>query len=118
MYNLTFEVADKAKYDLIYEALIGSGQKSLEEDAVTFIDVLKKLRTIGTLTEDENYKRSKIAVYVFDHAGTVSLTKAEYNCLKSTYSKSKFQPWALELAQEIKEWLDGIKASASTESKS
>jgi len=111
MFILNFEDTDKAKYDLIYEALIGSGQKGLEDDAVTFIDVLRKLRAIGKLSDDEQLKRAKVPMYVYDHAGSVSFTKAELNCLKSNYAKCKFQTWSLELAQEIKEWLDGIKES-------
>lgn len=114
MFILEFTPEIKDKYDLIYECLIGSGQKSLEEDAVTFIDVLRKLRTVGKISEDEQYKRAKIPVYVLDVSKLplpLEFSKAEFNLLKSTFGKAKFQAWGLELAQETKEWLDGIKES-------
>lgn len=117
MFELNFGATDKPKYDLIYEALIGSGQKSLEEDPTTFIDVLRKMRTLGVLTDDEAYKRSRVPVYVFDKPGTISFTKAEFNCLKSNFSKSRFQTWTIETAQEIKEWLDGIKETSREDTK-
>lgn len=117
MFELTFDDQNKDKYDMIYEALIGSGQKGFEDDVVTFIDVLRKMRELGKINDDVQLKRAKIPMYIYDHAGTISLTKAEMTCLKSNFEKCKFQTWTLELAQEIKEWLNGIKDTNSTDKK-
>lgn len=123
MFDLNFTTENKDKYDLIYEVLLGSGQRSLEEDALTFIDVLRKFRKLGSLSTDADIKRSKLPLYVFDQSkaidgqNKVTLSKAELTLLKSILGKTKFQPWFLELGQETKEWLDGITESDNTETK-
>ena len=107
-YLLEFTEANKDKYDVIYEAFIGSKQMSLEDDAVTFIDLMRKFRTLGELDEDIQ-KKTKVRIYKFARAGTIKLSKAEYNHLKSVINTTKFVPWMIDEVQEIKEWLDGIK---------
>lgn len=108
MYTLEFNDENKQKYDIIYEAFIGTKNKSLEDDAVTFIDVMRKFRTLGEVDEDI-LKKTKVRIYKYAKEGSISLSKAEFNCLKGIINSTPFAPWILDVALEIKEWLDGLK---------
>jgi hypothetical protein len=108
MYKLVFEENDlgRQRYEMSFQSIALTQKQVPVAEWDVVVDLVKKLKSVGRPAKE---KIGSFTLYdLSEEGGEVILENAEMKALIDFVGQPIWRPLALEDAQELKKWLDGI----------